>query len=782
MTSAFVLVAVFALQHPAFADAGTFVDDDNSRWEGFIEAARAEGIVNGCNPPKNDRFCPNDVVTRADMAVMLARATGVEHAKGDHFADDDGHYAEGAIEALIGAGMRFGCDPGRFCPDRPITREEMAAFISRTLGWDTDGRTASYSDLTRSPMSGAIVELARRGALEPCDAPVDSQLCPRSGVSRDEAAFSLVKSLGLQPRRVTVEERELEPIDFGDSFDELALWDGRSPGYRNRVRLTGDGFKATALDVRIPRGSHFGADFRLDLSRTVPDEPERLFFRYFLRFDPDWATETSGKLPGFSGVYGSTGKGGYQSRPWEPGWSARLMFKPAEEGDRRVRLGYYVYHLGQRTRFGDKLTWNESGRLLPGEWYCLEGEVELNSLGLSDGALRAWVDGTPAFDASGLEFRRPSEPEIRIESFWFNVYYGGKQVPNRDLGLTIDEVVVDTKRVGCEAGGGTGRTVRADFNSDGYADRLWWGNCPGGACFLMQAPYHDGGLRTFEVGSGAWFSLESHRLGMAAGDVDGDGATDVLYRGRCAGSVRCWRVHRNVRGDLGIGQNWGDGARFSPSTAALALGDWNGDGRDDLVYQGTCGDNAHACWRLHPSSGKGLKGPRDWGRPPKTPVFPSAADINGDGLDDLVYQAPCKKAKMCWVAQRSLGNRFAKPKIIGAVRDFEAGQHEIIDFDGDGDDDLVAWNFAKGSTRVEVRFTGPKGLGKARTIARIEGRAREVFMRRVGPGAPVQALVRLDCEKRPCLEYLVAPTARSLVDPEQFHDAIRRRYRVPLIV
>jgi len=27
----------------------------------------------GCNPPTNDRFCPNDYVTRGQMAAFLAR-------------------------------------------------------------------------------------------------------------------------------------------------------------------------------------------------------------------------------------------------------------------------------------------------------------------------------------------------------------------------------------------------------------------------------------------------------------------------------------------------------------------------------------------------------------------------------------------------------------------------------------------------------------------------------------------------------------------------------------
>lgn len=779
-TLALVMI-LLGSQERALASKGSFIDDDNSRWEAFIETAHQEGIVTGCNPPENDRFCPHHLVTRGTLAIMLARAIGAQPADGDHFVDDDGHHAEGAIEALIGTGMRFGCELERFCPDRPITRGEMAALIARALKWDLPSATGGYKDLAGSPFSAAMVELAERGGLEPCDAPANQRLCPRDEVRRDEAVFSLVAALGLEPNKVEPGAEDPSLIDFGDSFDELSLWDGRSPSYRNRVRLTNDGFKATALDVRIPEGSHFGADFRLDFSSTLVDEPEQLFFRYFLRLDPDWATKTSGKLPGFSGVYGRSGKGGYGSRPWEPGWSARLMFSPTSDSDRLVRLGYYVYHLGQGTQFGDKLRWNESGKLLPGEWYCLEGEVELNTLGLADGALRAWVDGTPAFDATGLEFRRPSEPEIRIESFWFNVYYGGKAVAENDLGLTIDEVVVDTKRIGCEVGDGTGEQALGDFNSDGYRDRIWWDTCPIGSCFWIEATSASGNTSTRQVGSGAWFSLETHRLGLSTGDLDGDGAADVLYRGRCDGSVRCWRVHQLTDAKLGVGQNWGDDARFSPSTASLTLGDWDGDGIDDLVYQAHCGDDAHACWRMHPSNGNGFDQALDFGPSPQNPLFPLAADVTGDGLADLVYPMPCEHGN-CWVLQESTGSSFAPARSIGQARNSELDHSDLIDFDGDGDADLVSWRVEGDRSRIEVRFTRPNGLTRPILLAEVDEEVRDVLLRRIQPGSPIQALVRYGCEGADaCFAYMVSPSSRKLTDPGPFRAAMGARYRGPTI-
>lgn len=51
-----------------------FIDDDGSVFEDAIERLAAAGITAGCNPPANDRFCPHDPVTRAQMAAFLKRA------------------------------------------------------------------------------------------------------------------------------------------------------------------------------------------------------------------------------------------------------------------------------------------------------------------------------------------------------------------------------------------------------------------------------------------------------------------------------------------------------------------------------------------------------------------------------------------------------------------------------------------------------------------------------------------------------------------------------------
>lgn len=699
----FVLAAPLALPYASAASdsdgsaSGRYMDDDRSRYEGYIEAASAAGLVAGCNPPVNDRFCPHRQVSRSEAALLLSRVVSLPEPTKDWFSDDDGLLAESAINGLAEAGVTRGCAPGLFCPDRPLTRGAFAQLVVRAMGWDEQADVSPWRDLEGSPFAGAAAVLAARGALEPCDLPAGVKLCPDSLVSRDEAVFALAVAVNLEPVFIRRSSNAPE-LGFLDSFDALRLWDGSSPSARNRVSLTERGWVGSGLDVSIPKGSHFGADFKLKLHNRLRGADESLYFRYFIRFHPDWEPHVSGKLPGFAGVYSRSGKGGFRSTSSEPGWSARVKFGPSRPTDRRARLGYYVYHLGQERSYGDGMTWNEAGWLVPGEWYCVEGQVELNTPGVPDGALRAWVDGTPVFDAAGIEFRRSDEPEISIESFWFNVYYGGKPPAPKDMKVTFDEVAVDGKRIGC------GRDVPSafgDVDGDGFVDEVRWEECSVSWCFTLTSTERNGARGIRELGNGAWFSLETARLGVVVADVDGDGDGDVVYRGRCARSARCWRVHRFEDGKLGRGEDWGDDARFV-SGSRLIAGDWDGDGRDDIAYRGECGDDSRPCWRVHLSLGDRFAPAQDWGVPPDGwDVAPEAVDVNGDGADDLVFGGVCGEGS-CWFRQvaspdpssavlspKPPPSRFSAPESFGYLSPAGRGRRWWVDANGDGFADLV---------------------------------------------------------------------------------------------
>jgi len=112
---------------------GHFTDDDGNRHEGAIEAIRAEGITNGCGPT---RYCPNDPVTRGQMAAFLNRALHLPTAETPSgFTDTAGTFHDD-IERLRHAAITTGCSPTRYCTNRAVTRAEMATFLMRALDLD----------------------------------------------------------------------------------------------------------------------------------------------------------------------------------------------------------------------------------------------------------------------------------------------------------------------------------------------------------------------------------------------------------------------------------------------------------------------------------------------------------------------------------------------------------------------------------------------------------------------------------------------------------------------
>src|SRR5690606_110402 len=118
-------------------DQDFFVDDNGSVHEADINALAAAGITRGCNPPANDRFCPQESVSRAQMAAFLVRGYGyTDPGEGNLFTDDNGSVFEGDIDRLATAGVTKGCNPpanDRFCPTQPVTREQMASFLARAI-------------------------------------------------------------------------------------------------------------------------------------------------------------------------------------------------------------------------------------------------------------------------------------------------------------------------------------------------------------------------------------------------------------------------------------------------------------------------------------------------------------------------------------------------------------------------------------------------------------------------------------------------------------------------
>jgi hypothetical protein len=85
-------------------------------------------------------------MTRGQMAAFLARALDLPAGSVDRFSDDSASHYEADIDAVAAAGITFGCGEDRFCPNDPVTRAQMASFLVRAF--DVPGVPApAYPDV-----------------------------------------------------------------------------------------------------------------------------------------------------------------------------------------------------------------------------------------------------------------------------------------------------------------------------------------------------------------------------------------------------------------------------------------------------------------------------------------------------------------------------------------------------------------------------------------------------------------------------------------------------------
>ena len=185
----------------ALPPGGTFTDDHGNVHEANIEAIAAAGITKGCNPPDNDRYCPKSSVTRGQMAAFLRRAFSLPASATDYFVDDDDSVFEGDINAVAEAGITKGCNPpdnDRFCTDSEITREQMAAFLRRAFGYPSTA-VDHFTDDDTSGFEADINAIAEAGVTKGCNPPANDRYCPDSSVTRGQMASFFTRALGLEP-------------------------------------------------------------------------------------------------------------------------------------------------------------------------------------------------------------------------------------------------------------------------------------------------------------------------------------------------------------------------------------------------------------------------------------------------------------------------------------------------------------------------------------------------------------------------------------------------------
>lgn len=172
----------------AYDYSGRFADDENNLFLSDIDWAATAGVTVGCNPPFNDWFCPQLVVTRAQMATFLVRALGLPDASIDAFSDDNGSLHQGDINRVAAAGITLGCAPGLYCPDAPVSREQIASFLVRAYQLP-GGAVSPFGDVSGTHAAD-VAALFAAGITGGCSTN-PALYCPAAPVLREQMAAFL---------------------------------------------------------------------------------------------------------------------------------------------------------------------------------------------------------------------------------------------------------------------------------------------------------------------------------------------------------------------------------------------------------------------------------------------------------------------------------------------------------------------------------------------------------------------------------------------------------------
>ena len=167
----------------------------------FIRALALSGITAGCDA---ERFCPDNLVTRAQLAVFLERAMNGSDfvppvASGNVFLDVPANsFAANFIEQLFLDGVTSGCGGWNFCPQQEVTRAHVAVFLLRAKHgayYRPPQAVGRFGDVDSSFWAvDWIDQLAEEGITVGCGG---GNFCPHDPVTRAQMAVFLVRTFAL---------------------------------------------------------------------------------------------------------------------------------------------------------------------------------------------------------------------------------------------------------------------------------------------------------------------------------------------------------------------------------------------------------------------------------------------------------------------------------------------------------------------------------------------------------------------------------------------------------
>ncbi|MDR1156969.1 MAG: S-layer homology domain-containing protein [Oscillospiraceae bacterium] len=263
--AAVVVLLAFAIGgargRPARA-AADFADVPSDHWAAaYIRELRDLGVTDGVG---DNQFGLGRSVTRAEFASFLCKLMRWEEirpAQG-HFEDSrDGAWYYGFIETALAHGA-IAADAPRFRPDEPITREDMAVMVVRTLGYDALGIRLAVLGSPFPDVTGHAGYITAAKDLGIIDGMSPTRFAPGETALREHAAAMMMRMYRLEQNRAGFSNafyavRSAGQMDLVSSFDAVSFgW--------SRLTLSGG---VLTLDSAASGGSEY----------AVPDGYEEPF-------------------------------------------------------------------------------------------------------------------------------------------------------------------------------------------------------------------------------------------------------------------------------------------------------------------------------------------------------------------------------------------------------------------------------------------------------------------------------------------------------------------------
>ena len=222
-----------------------------------------------------------------------------------------------------------------------------------------------------------------------------------------------------------------------------------------------------------------------------------------------------------------------------------------------------------------------------------------------------------------------------------------------------------------------------DFNGDGRDDVLWRNDNGAVTNWLGQA---NGGFVSND--SNAFSNLATSWQVAGTGDFNGDGRDDIIWR-RSDGAFTEWLGQSNGGFASNDSNAW---STVATSWQVAGTGDFNGDGRDDIIWRRN--DGAFTEWLGQANGGFVSNDANAWRTLPTSWQVAGVGDFNGDNRDDIAWQRS-DGAFTIWLGQ-SNGGFASNDANAWAMLPTSWHVEATGDFNGDGRDDIV-WRNSNGA-------------------------------------------------------------------------------------